>query len=218
MRRLGEMTGGAAHEMNNPLTTISGQAQRLLMRLEGEPREMCAAIVEAAHELGDLVRELHELAQAVRLDERVWLVGDILGRAVELSGVEGCRIEAEDLEVFCDGEACARALGELIRNARRADPEGEIAIRAETTGADGRLRIVVSDAGPGLSDRARMHAFDPFFSDREAGRGRGLGLTRARCLVEAMGGEIGLAERAGGGTDAWIELDGASRRVVKESA
>jgi len=218
MRRLGEMTAGAAHEMNNPLTTISGQAQRLLMRSQGESREMCAAIVEAADELSDLVRELHDLAQAVRLDERVWRVGDILGRAVELAQEGRCRVEAEDLEVLCDGEACARALGELIDNARRADPDGEITIRAETTGADGRLRIVVSDAGPGLSDRARMHAFDPFFSDRKAGRGRGLGLTRARRLIEAMGGAIGLAERAGGGTEAWIELDGASRRVVKESA
>ncbi len=218
MRRLGEMTAGAAHEMNNPLTTISGQAQRLLMRLEGEQREMCARIVEAAHELGDLVCELHELAQAVRLDEGVWSVRDILGRALDLAHEGRCRLDVPDVELVCDGEACAQALCELIRNARRADPDGVIAIRAETAGVDGRLRLVVSDAGPGLSARARMHAFDPFFSDQEAGRGRGLGLTRARRLIEAMGGEIGLAERAGGGTDAWIELDSVSRRVVKESA
>ena len=50
--------------------------------------------------------------------------------------------------------------------------------------------VIVRDAGPGMTLRERRHAFDPYFSGREAGRGHGFGLTRCRRIVDAVGGEI----------------------------
>lgn len=59
-----------------------------------------------------------------------------------------------------------------------------------------------------MTPRAREHAFDPFFSEKPAGRGLGLGLTRARQAIEAHGGEIVLASQEGEGTTVTIALPG----------
>ncbi len=225
MRRLGEMTAGAAHEMNNPLTRISGQAQRLAMRLEGPQRELGEEIVEAAHELSELVTSLHVLAEepTVAIEERG--VREILGRACEI-GRERARVDHEgEIAIECDiglfstdGDLLAQALGELVANALQSGDSPRVAIRAETAGEDGRLRVVVSDRGRGLSVKARRHAFDPFFSERDAGRGRGLGLSRVRRLIEALKGSSGLLERAQGGTEAWVELPAHDATSLRQSA
>ncbi len=224
MRRLGETTAGAAHEMNNPLTRISGQAQRLAMRLEGENQELCEDVVEAAHELSELVTSLHMLAEDPQVRLTAHEVRGILGRAVEIgratSGIDG------DIDVSCavlsfetDGELLARALGELIANALQSHESPRVEIHAETSGLDGRLKVIVRDHGRGLSPKARRHAFDPFFSERDAGRGRGLGLSRARRLVDALGGKTGLLAIEQGGTEAWVELPAqASAKKLRESA
>lgn len=60
------------------------------------------------------------------------------------------------------------------------------------------------DRGPGVSAKALTHAFDAFFSDKPAGRSRGLGLTRAKSCVEAIGGRIVLSNAPGGGALAKI--------------
>jgi len=221
MRRLGEMTAGAAHEMNNPLTTISGQAQRLANRLEGADRDAAGLIVDAAHDLSELVSGLHLLAREPEVCAGDVDVRDVIERAVEL----GCERAGLDVpvEIVCAGiqwhsdrELLVSALGELIANALIFGDGDGVWIRAETMPPDGRLRIAVQDRGRGLSDRARRHAFDPFFSERDAGRGRGLGLSRARRLVMALEGDIGLLGRPEGGVEAWIELRRTGIR--KESA
>ncbi len=68
--------------------------------------------------------------------------------------------------------------------------------------------FLVIDSGPGLSERATAHAFDPFFSEKPAGRRTGLGLSRARRLVEINGGEISLMNGARSGAVATITLSG----------
>jgi signal transduction histidine kinase len=63
------------------------------------------------------------------------------------------------------------------------------------------------DRGPGLSEHALAHAFDPFFSEKPAGRQPGLGLTKARRLVEAHHGKLTLENGPNGGAVATIRLD-----------
>ena len=224
MRRLGEMTAGAAHEMNNPLTRISGQAQRLAMRLEGQNQELCEEVVEAAHELSELVTSLHMLAEGPQIRVSAHEVRKVLGRAIEIgrerAGIEGtidlsCAVTSFET----DDEILARALGELIANALQSHESPRVSIRAETAGTDGRLKVIVRDHGRGLSTKARRHAFDPFFSERDAGRGRGLGLSRAKRLIEALGGTTGLLACEQGGTEAWVELPAqAITKSLRESA
>ena len=105
-----------------------------------------------------------------------------------------------------DRELVASALTEVIVNALEVSDADIVEVRAQTDPFDGRLQIVVEDRGPGLSDKALEHAFDPFFSEKPAGRQTGLGLARARQLIELHAGVIHLANNDGAGAICTISL------------
>lgn len=224
LARLGEMTAGAAHEMNNPLAVIKGRAQLLASRLgESELGSSADALVRAADHLTSLITELNRFACAagpVILEERLT---DVIDLAVRRAGerLEG----APDLDVAAitgqvrlstDRELLAEALAELIVNAEQAASSAKVRVELHEAHADGRLYLRVVDRGRGMSERAMKHAFDPFFSEKPAGRQRGLGLARARRCIELLGGRIWLEHNREGGTIATIELDG--RPVVARAA
>jgi signal transduction histidine kinase/HD-like signal output (HDOD) protein len=214
MARLGEMTAGAAHEMNNPLTVIRGRAQILAEALTDErDRKTAGTIARAAAELSDLVTALHELSRPGEAARTPVPVAEVLGHAIGL--VEGAtgRVRLEmpgdgptPLRADVDGPRLAKALAELLRNARDWAPEAIVRARVQIDPADDRLVIRIEDDGPGLSPKAQRHAFDPFFSERPAGRGRGLGLSLAKRLVELHGGSLRLEPGEAGGTTAIVSL------------
>ncbi len=214
MARLGEMTAGAAHEMNNPLTVIRGRAQLLATHLTDERDQATAEkIATAAGDLSDMVTALHEIARPGEAERTPTLITDLLDTALE--GVEGAservRIELPSdqsmpLVADIDAPRLARALGELLKNAREWSPEGIVTVRVEIEPLDGRLVFRIEDDGPGLSSKAMRHAFDPFFSERPAGRSRGLGLPLAKRLVELHGGSIRLEPGESGGATAVVSL------------
>lgn len=214
MARLGEMTAGAAHEMNNPLTVIRGRAQLLADSLGDEgDRATAEKIAAAAGDLSDMVTSLHEISRPGDAERSPSPIGEVLGRALELAGEGSGLVELEipadwpiPFPVDVDGARLARAVAELLRNARDSSPEGIVRVRVQIEPADGRLVIRIEDDGPGLSSKALRHAFDPFFSERPAGRGRGLGLPLARRLVELHGGSIRLEPGERGGAAAVISL------------
>ncbi|MBX3364176.1 MAG: HDOD domain-containing protein [Phycisphaeraceae bacterium] len=241
MARLGEMTAGAAHEMNNPLTVISGRAQVLAARLAAPAEKAAAeAIVGAARDLTDLITSLNLLACPPALHAREIVVEEAIRSAVHQAeqrvGVVGrVRIETPPpsaspgaiqtgrpaqagqngrqrpsgitpTTIHADPDLLAQALCELVINALEAGGDDFVRVRTQTDASDDRLVISVIDPGVGMSGRALEHAFDPFFSEKPAGRQRGLGLTRARRLVELHGGSIELASVPGRGTTASIRL------------
>lgn len=198
MIRLGQMAAGAAHEMNNPLTVISGRAQLLLESTSEEAtRSAASSIVDASHRLSDLITALHVFAdpptpriEPTSLEGLIQGVGrtvrDRLGGGLDLAtDVAGAPAEAN-----LDGPLVTRILVELVTNA--ADTGSPVSIGVRVDPLDDGLVFEVSDRGPGLSERALRHAFDPFFSEKTAGRQPGLGLTRARRLAELLGGTLTL--------------------------
>lgn len=225
LARLGEMTAGAAHEMNNPLAVISGRAQLLASRL-GDTADGASAraVVEAARDLTELITSLHLLGappepklRSVRIGEAaegaLGLARARLGRNIALASLA----QELDCEALADSDLLAQAIAELIVNAAESaapgEPEPTIWLRAQTDPVDGRLVLAVIDTGPGLSARALRHAFDPFFSEKPAGRQRGLGLARARRLVQLMDGQVTLENAAERGTLARITLPSPASRA-----
>lgn len=215
MARLGEMTAGAAHEMNNPLAVIKGRAQLLSSKLgESDLGSSVQALVRAADHLSGLISELNRLAcvdgpclAEVRIDE---VIDRALARAgerlsgrpeVDVSGTSG------GLRIRTDRELLADALAELIVNAKESGSQAKVRVEVHDAPGDGRLYVRVVDRGRGMSERAIRHAFDPFFSEKPAGRQRGLGLARARRCIELLGGRIRLEAHREGGTIATIGLD-----------
>lgn len=214
MVHLGQVAAGAAHEMNNPLTVISGRAQ-LLAESASDKRSRAAAdaITEAAQDLTDLISSLHMFASPPTARPAPVDVGEVIRHAIEVaqtrSSVKG-KVRAtlaHDLpQGVLDRELLASALTEVIVNALEASEEDIVEVRAQTDPFDGRLQIVVTDRGTGLSDKALEHAFDPFFSEKPAGRQTGLGLARARQLIELHAGVINLANNDDAGAVCTISL------------
>ena len=216
MATLGEVAAGAAHEMNNPLTVISGRSQLLANRLS-EPglRDMALEIARQAHQLSDIITALRAFAEPTKPNIRTVNLADLVVRVVQEYGPGERReprvnmvLATETPMAELDPDLIGPALGELVRNAVESKGAKHIELRVQTDPLDGRLKLEVRDDGAGLSEHALRHAFDPFFSAKPAGRQPGLGLACARRFVEAHGGRIALVNGAGGGAIATMWLGG----------
>jgi signal transduction histidine kinase len=224
MARLGQMTAGAAHEMNNPLTIISGRAQSLLPKLKDEPdRAAARAIVEASAKLTNLITRLNRCATPPEVHQDVIDLREFLEEVIrsakdkhgerqqqrgERLSVLGVKLLiAEGIELArIDPTVISDALIEIIINALEGGPRGRVELSVQADKQDDCLTIAVMDDGIGMSEKALAHATDPFFSEKAAGRQAGLGLALAHRLIAAHGGEIELASKPGRGTTATVRI------------
>lgn len=215
---VGEMAAGAAHELNNPLAVISGRAQ-LLNRdgVDDDVRKAAVLISDHAHRASAIVNELMEFAkpaspqpEVVDLPQlmgeirRAWIEKKAIPEAqfrLDLSdGLPSIRVDALQIRMLFD---------EVIRNAieaMRETPEPLLVMNCRCDLADDRVVIRVQDNGCGMAPEVLERAIDPFFSHRPAGRGRGLGLSRAVRFAEINGGRVRIDSRPGAGTRVFVEL------------
>jgi two-component system NtrC family sensor kinase len=196
---LAEFAAGAGHEINNPLAIISSNAQQLLRSEERpERQESLHAIVRQSNRIAGLLRELMEFARPPRPVPQYFTI-DELCRAVEkemapLAMERKVHLKFDpcdqDIWIHADCKQVTRSLIAVVRNAIEATPsEGLVRVWVSLSEA-GDPTITVEDTGPGLPPDVALHAFDPFFSGRRAGRGRGLGLSTAWRLLQQNGGSI----------------------------
>jgi len=218
--RLGELTAGAAHELNNPLTVINGRSQLLTAKLtEPTLRGHAEAIVEASGRLTDIITRLHAVTQDSNFKPVSLSVKDVVADAVKKASERfvvknpklmkpGVRLSFNraDRAILADKHAVSDALSEVILNAMEAVPRTGVAISTDVDPAAAVIRLQISDDGRGMNEHAVLHAFDAFFSEKPAGRSTGLGLTLARRLISGHGGTVRLRSRLGEGTTATVEL------------
>ena len=203
---LAEFAAGAGHEINNPLAVISGRAQ-LLLQYESHPeRRRDLALIQAqAMRIHEMIAGLMHFARPP-LPERCpgdlaasvqRCVDELQPRATLAGVVLRCAYEAGPWPASFDPVQWHVALRSVIDNALAAVGQGgTIDVRLERrAAAEGVvLNILVADDGPGFSAEARRHAFDPFFSGHAAGRGLGIGLSRAWRIVQDHGGRITIGD------------------------
>ena len=215
---IGAMAAGAAHELNNPLAVISGRAQLLMGDAHGEAVQRAASLIsENAHRASAIVSELMEFAKPNPPEPTVWSLGTLLGDLRHTWIEKGVFTEkqfllhlSDDLpEIRADASQIAKLFDEMIRNAAEAMNQTDKPIlRINCSGhvTDERIVIEVTDNGRGMSAAVLEEALTPFFSHRTAGRGRGLGLSRAVRYAEINDGRVRLTSRENEGTVVLIEL------------
>jgi putative nucleotidyltransferase with HDIG domain len=212
-----EMASGAAHELNNPLAVISGRAQMLAARPPDEATARIATVLaEQAQRCSQIVAELMDFAKPqdphLQLVSVRTLLGRIRERWLERSALtpEQFRLELSDdaPTVLVDVEQVSAAFDEVIRNALEAmdDHKPSVIINFVWNPTDDRVAIRVTDTGRGMDADVAERAVDPFFSHRRAGRGRGLGLSRALRWIEINGGRMRLHSRKGESTTVIVEF------------
>jgi signal transduction histidine kinase len=206
---LAEFAAGAGHEINNPLAVISGQAQYLLHHekdwfaaaADGQPRRALEKIVGQTRRIHGILLDLMQYARpspprrtTVDLPALLQEVAASLRDLAEPRRVHiDLQAPSEPLTAAVDGEQVRTALCCLLRNAVEAAPaDGWARVTLRAPGAGLVVEIVVEDNGPGPAPAQREALFDPFFSGRSAGRGRGLGLPIAWRLLRANGGDVRL--------------------------
>lgn len=218
---VGEMAAGAAHELNNPLAVISGRAQLLAREAQtDDSRRGASLIAEHAHRASAIVSELMDFAKPSPPNPSAWSMAEMLGRIrsewLEKDALRGGDIEltiSDDMpSVLADASQTRMLFDEIIRNALEAMRETaspRIIVNCDPDLADDRVVVRIRDNGCGMTPDVLERATDPFFSHRPAGRGRGLGLSRAARYAEINGGRIRLSSVPGEGTTVVVDLPAA---------
>jgi signal transduction histidine kinase len=225
----------ASHQLRNPLTALRLRLENLETEVNSDAEDDLQAAVAETRRLSRTVDGLLAMARADRaagqgpagvldpmatLEDR-WAAWAPLAeeRGVTLTVERGAGPVPKAARATPD--RLVQVLDNLIANALEAAPAGtRIILSAKVAPAEDRVELHVLDEGPSLSEEEQVRAFDRFWRGPNAARsqnglgGSGLGLSIVRRLVAADGGDVELAGRPGGGTDAVVRLGrGTGRRA-----
>jgi len=201
---LGQLAGGVAHELRNPLGVVKNSVYYLKMVLPEEERvrKHLQILEREVGTAGRIVTDLLDFAR-VRPPVRAatdlsGLVGAVLERTPIGDHIDVLSDLAADLpSISVDPEQVGQILANLVLNAAQAMPEGGT-LTIETARENGGVRVTISDTGVGIPLENLGKIFQPLFTTKA--KGIGLGLAVAKSLAEANGGAISVASAPGQGS------------------
>ena len=223
MASVGRLAAGLAHELGNPMGSISG-FMHLLRRgdLPDEEREdFMRRMQSELTRMDGIIRSLLDYARQRPVIPGPVDLNHAARKALSLAEVQKWFDGIEVETAFQDGLPMVRGetnrllqvILNLLTNAGQAMAgSGRLTL---TTGVrDGEVFIAVADTGPGIDEEIRDKIFDPFFTTKEPGRGTGLGLSVSQSIVESLGGRIKLTTSPGGDTvfEVFLQIEEAGEK------
>jgi signal transduction histidine kinase len=210
---VGEMAAGIAHELNNPLTSVTGFAELALSDIpeDSETRKDLEIVMREAARARDVVRRLLDFArQGESARARASLndvVEDVVALSRHLIHTSGVTLELDLQEnlpwVLVDVNQMKQVLLNLIHNALQAMPNGGgLTISTESTPRGGRdwIRVSVHDTGVGIPKPDQARIFEPFYTTKGDQGGTGLGLSVTYGIITDHGGQIDVESLPGAGS------------------
>ena len=214
---LGLMVEGIAHEINNPLASVIGFAQMVAYDdIPDKTREDVKTIEENARRVADIMTNLLAFARQQKLERTCVNVNDIIRATLEMRAypLEGSsiavttRLDPALPSTMADATLLQQAFLNLVINAetemKLAHGKGSLLITTELM--DDTIHVSFSDDGPGIAQANLTHLFDPFFSTRGVGQGRGLGLSVCYGIISDHNGRIDVRSQLSKGAVFTVEL------------
>ncbi len=202
---LGQLAGGVAHELRNPLGVISNATYFLkntLPEADETTKEYLELISDEVSSSEKIISDLLGLSRVLPAEKEETPIAEIVDRVLErhpaLIDIEVIREIPDDISpIFVDPQQIEQVLFNLAQNAYQAiSGKGKLIIKARDKGET--IHLKVTDTGAGISKQNMQKLFDPLFTTKA--RGIGLGLAISKRLMEANGGSIEVESEVGIGT------------------
>lgn len=217
MASLGKLAAGVAHQLNNPLGSITLFAKLILeeYELDQNIKEDLNRILEDARRCRDTVKELLEFSRQTKHFKQPRDINDAIVRTLFLlenqTLFQNINIEknlAPSLpHVFVDIQQLNHVFMNIILNAADAmKGNGKLQIKTYLVTDTDQICVEISDNGPGMPKEIIPRIFEPFYTTKQEGQGTGLGLSMVYSIVEDHGGSIRVESKEGEGTVFIIEL------------
>jgi signal transduction histidine kinase len=218
MESVGRIAAGIAHEVKNPLMTITMAADYLAQLVPKDDVEGPIMVQDMRHAVDRANRVISELMEFSRPAELSLQLEDFHAIAEHALGLMKFQLRRKHINVVrqftevtlvlpLDKNKIEQVLVNLFMNAIQAMPDsGTLTIATKPLNTGGGLTVDIEDTGPGISDENLTKIKQPYFTTKSAGQGTGLGLAVCRNIVKLHGGTLTLGNRPEGGVRATMEL------------
>lgn len=210
-REISALTSGVAHEIKNPLNSLSLLFELLIKK---GPSSDSETIVSGREEVAKISRIVDQFSSSLKpielskdafpLEGEIKSVQESLKKIAKEKGVDIQYSQDSSVTLFADRVLLSQAIYNIVKNAIEASEGGDVGITVKKVRK--KIFISVKNSGRGMDEKEKSRVFEPFYSKKKGGMGIGLYLTRK--IVEAHGGDIDLVSSAQNGTTFTIRIPG----------
>ncbi len=225
---MGELAANIAHELNNPLATISLRVETLANQLSGDEQKhkSLKVVMGEVERMATLVNNLLQFTRRNQRQVSTINIADEVTRSIELISYYLRNRKIEVVKEFdesppaihADRQQLRQVFLNLMTNAGDAMPEGgTLTVRVCAEPETGRIAIEFSDTGQGIAETEMEKIWEPFYTSKPEGKGTGLGLSICNRIIEEHGGMIALQSELGKGTTVRVVLPVANAGSLETS-
>ncbi len=221
MAAIGQLAGGVAHEINNPLTGVLNNVQLIKMiNAQGdvlekkEFKELLDIIEESAQRCQKITKSLLDFSHAsigefqhISLNKLIEKVTSFIGNELNLQNIRiNMELQPDLPDILGDAQLLQQVIVNLFSNAKWAikkkfkAAEGLITVKTEYSVKNGFVTVCVTDNGIGIDENRVPKIFEPFFTTKDVGEGTGLGLSVAYNIIKKHKGTISVESQVNIGT------------------